>query len=142
MSQTYQKERREKFTTGASGLAMSGLIVLSAAGDIGDLPPSERGAAWSQFWIAALVVAVPTLVMLWRLTPWPEIPDAEKKFTLSSGLTLAAGGSIMNFFLQKDPNTLRMLIGGCVGLFVGLSIAFLLVGLTRKWISKDATFRD
>lgn len=140
MSQTYRRERKEKYTAALSSFGAALFVIAAIAGRIGDLPPSARGPAWRQFIVAAIIVGVPLVIWLWSMTPWEEAPPEKKRMGLSAALTMGAGGSIINFFLQKDPDLFRIFFGACAGFFVGGGVVFLMIGILGRWRSRDETF--
>jgi len=141
MSQRFRKERREKYSAAATGLGFCLLITAVMARNIGDLQPGARGPAWNQYLVSVLIAAVPTALWLWSLTPWDEVPREKQRLGVAGILTAGAGGSTINYFLQKDPDVLRIVIGACVGFFLGGSVVFLLVGVFRRWRSEETSLR-
>lgn len=137
MSQRFAEERREKYSAAATGVGFCLLITAFMARNIGDLPTGERGAAWGQFLVSACLAAVPTAIWLWSLTPWDQVPREKQRLGVAGILTAGAGGSTINYFLQKDPDVLRIAIGAAVGFMLGLSIVFLLIGLFGRWRSEE-----
>lgn len=140
MSQTYRREKKEKYTAALSGFGAALLLTALMASNINDLPASERASAWRQFIVTAVIVGIPTTIWLWSLTPWDEVPPEKQKLGIAGILTAGAGGSTINFFLHKDPNLFRIFFGACLGFFVGASLVFLAIGILGRWRSRDETF--
>lgn len=139
MSQTYRRERKEKYTAALSSFGAALLLVALMASNIGDLQASERASAWRQFIVAAVTVGIPIAIWLWSLTPWDEVPPEKQRLGVAGILTAGAGGSTINFFLQKDPNLFRIFFGACLGFLVGMGVVFLMIGLLGRWRSRDRT---
>jgi hypothetical protein len=140
VSQTYQREKKEKYTAALSGFGAALLLTALMASNIGDLPASERSSAWRQFIVTAVIVGIPTTIWLWSLTPWDEVPPEKQKLGVAGILTAGAGGSTINFFLHEDPNLFRIFFGACLGFLIGAGLVFLAIGIFGRWRSRDETF--
>jgi hypothetical protein len=141
VSQTYKNERREKFTTGFGFLLAAFVFGAFAVHEVGEVPAGQRLDAWIQVGVAGAIVAIPTAVTLWRITPWPEVPEDQRGLPIVYGLFVAIGGSVGNYLMQAHPSGERIFLGIITGFFFACGVVFLLVGALRQWISKDPTFR-
>jgi hypothetical protein len=143
VSQTYTKERNDKYVGAALFLGLSAIMALVAVNIIRDLPAGEQHGAWIIAGLSAVGAGIPTAAGLWRMTPWPELPEDQKgtglpmKYAIVFGFAAPVGG----YLIETSHLALRVFFAMATGFYFACGLIFLFVGVFKQWISKDPTFR-
>lgn len=129
--------QRRLITIGAGTL----LILLAcwvASQAAADLPPDERRGAWIRFTIAAVVVAPPMGIFVWRRLSDPNVADSNADMRRYFALVVGIG-LLLRRQIGDNPELMALLAGASLG-YVGSTALVYVYDLVTNRLSQGRSW--